>query len=80
MDAGEDRVGTQLPGQHNGVRYADWPSRWTSLVEVVNLTSERDASVKRYVLRVPPDMPTAHAAVAWTLALAAKDYPPTAQT
>jgi hypothetical protein len=36
------------------------------LVEVVNATAEADGSYRRYFLRVPPDVTTARAAVAWT--------------
>jgi len=50
------------------------------LVDVVNSTPEPDGSYKRYVLRVPTDMPTAHAAVAWTFNLTSEDYRPLAQT
>ena len=50
------------------------------LVDVVNATAEPDGTFKRYVLRVPADMPTAHAAVGWTFNLTPEDYQPTAQT
>jgi hypothetical protein len=36
------------------------------LVEVVNATAEADGSYRRYFLRVPPDVRTPRAAVAWT--------------
>jgi len=46
------------------------------MVEMVNLTCERDGSFKRYLLRVPPNIQTAHEAVAWTFDVPAKDYAP----
>jgi len=56
------------------------------MVEVINSTPEPDGSSKTYFLRVPPDMPTAHDAVAWTFtddqgeALTAETYQPLQQT
>lgn len=44
------------------------------MIEVVNSTAEADGSRKRYWLRVPPDMDTARAAVAWTFAMRADEY------
>jgi hypothetical protein len=35
---------------------------------------------RQYVLRVPPDMPTARAAVAWTFGLRSEDYQPARQS
>lgn len=45
-------------------------------VEVTNSTPEPDGSYKRYMLRVPPNMTTAHEAVAWTFGLRTDEYQP----
>lgn len=50
------------------------------MVEVVNSTLEADGSSKRYWLRVPPDMVSAHGAVAWTFGLDPAEYRPVQQT
>ncbi len=50
------------------------------LVEVVNATPERDGSARRHLLRVPPEVETAHQAVAWSFGFRAKDYAPLVQT
>jgi hypothetical protein len=50
------------------------------MIEVVNSTRESDGSSKRYWLRVPPNMTTAHEAVAWTFNVPAKDYDPKVET
>ena len=46
------------------------------MVRVINSTPEPDGHKKTYMLRVPPTIETAHAAVAWTFGLEAKDYHP----
>jgi hypothetical protein len=43
-------------------------------VEVENGTPEPDGKYKHYFLQVPPHMPSALAAVAWTYGLTARDY------
>jgi hypothetical protein len=50
------------------------------ILEVINSTAEPDGSWKRYWLRVPPQMQTAHEASAWTIDMLAKDYAPTIET
>lgn len=50
------------------------------MVEVTNAAPEPDGSYKRYMLRVPPTMTTAHEAVAWTFGMDADSYHPTVQT
>jgi len=50
------------------------------MVEVVNSTPEPDGSWKTYWLRVPPDVATAHQAVAWTFGMEPDDYHPAKQT
>ena len=50
------------------------------MVEVVNSTPEPDGSVRSYLLRVPPDMRTASAAVAWTFGLRTHEYRPSVET
>jgi len=50
------------------------------LVEVVNASPEPDGTFNVYFLRVPPNIRTAKAGVAWTFGLSAKDYQPLAQT
>lgn len=50
------------------------------LVRVLNATSDDDGSRKPYWLRVPPDMTTARAAVAWTFNTPASEYHPDRET
>ncbi len=50
------------------------------VVEVQNATPERDGTFKTYILNVPPDSKTAHAAVAWTFNMAPESYHPNSQT
>jgi hypothetical protein len=50
------------------------------MVEVVNSTPEPDGSHATYWLRVPPDIRSAHAAVAWTFRLNEGTYRPLAET
>ena len=50
------------------------------LVEVVNSTPERDGSARRHLLRVPPEVETAHQAVAWSFGCSTKEYAPVVQT
>jgi Domain of unknown function (DUF6745) len=50
------------------------------MVEVVNATPEPDGSHATYWLRVPPDISSAHAAVAWTFGLNTATYRPSAET
>ena len=49
-------------------------------VRVINSTPEPDGSFKRYLLRVPPDITTAKAAVAWTFGKKPDEYLPGVQT
>jgi hypothetical protein len=46
------------------------------VVEVLNATPEPDGSRHTYFLHVPPDVTTAHEAVAWTFGLTAETYLP----
>jgi hypothetical protein len=46
------------------------------MIEVVNRTPEPDGSWKHYHLRVPPNMRTAHEAVAWTFEKTPAEYAP----
>ncbi|MBX3149906.1 hypothetical protein KF728_07160 [Candidatus Obscuribacterales bacterium] len=50
------------------------------LLEVKNSTVESDGSRKTYFLRVPPELTSARAAVAWTFGLEADDYGPIVET
>lgn len=50
------------------------------MVEVTNSTPEPDGSVRSYLLRVPPNMRTASAAVAWTFGLRSREYRPSVET
>ena len=65
---GEDRYGRlwsiPLPGRRDAY----------VVVEVVNGTREPDGSRRRYFLRVPPTMRSAHEAVAWTFGLTTQQY------
>jgi hypothetical protein len=47
--------------------------RWAA-VEVENGTPEFDGSRKRHVLQVPPELPSARAAVAWTYGMTEREY------
>jgi hypothetical protein len=49
-------------------------------VEVRDATLGRDAAFRRYVLRVPPDVRTARAAVAWTFGVETGEYRPAIET
>jgi hypothetical protein len=50
------------------------------MVEVVNSTPEPDGTSRTYFLRVPPNIRTARAGVAWTFGLTEDEYHPLAQT
>jgi hypothetical protein len=47
-----------------------------TLVHVTNATPEPDGTRRRYFLRVPPNVRTAHEAVAWTFGLDPGEYRP----
>jgi hypothetical protein len=48
-----------------------------ALVDVLNSTPEPDGSVKRYVLRVPPEQQVPRDAIGWTFGLGPGEYSPT---
>ena len=50
------------------------------MVHVINSTPEPDGSLKPYFLRVPPEIETARAAVAWSFAMNEKEYEPTVES
>lgn len=50
------------------------------MVRVINSTAEADGTFKEYFLRVPPEMKTAHDAVAWTFGKTKETYNPTIET
>jgi hypothetical protein len=50
------------------------------MLEVVNSTREPTGEFKRYWLRVPPDMTTAHQASAWTFGKTPEEYAPQIET
>jgi hypothetical protein len=50
------------------------------MVEVENSSPELDGSFKKYMIRVPPQITTAHEAVAWTWGLTRKHYAPAVET
>jgi len=50
------------------------------VVELVNSTPEPDGSARSYMLRVPPDVQTAHQAVAWTFGMAEREYAPAVES
>jgi|GEM_PF-1496900 hypothetical protein len=52
------------------------PDEPLQMVRVINSTPEPDGTFKRYYLRVPPDITTAQAAVAWTFGLTPGEYDP----
>jgi hypothetical protein len=77
-DAGGSLVGRDAYG---GLWRLDRPGgEPLVMVEVVNATPEPDSSRATYWLRVPPDMRSAHAAVAWTFGLNEGNYRPLAET
>lgn len=51
-----------------------------ALVRVVNATPDADGRRREYFLRVPPDVPTARDAVAWTFGMTAEEYDPGVET
>lgn len=50
------------------------------MVRVLNSTPEPDGSTRSYFLRVPPNIRTARAAVAWTFDVPEREYKPKKQT
>jgi hypothetical protein len=50
------------------------------MLKVRNSTPEPNGSIKDYVLRVPPTMTTARAAVAWTFGMTEEEYKPEKET
>jgi hypothetical protein len=50
------------------------------MIEVVNATPDPDGSVRRHLLRVPPETESAREAVAWSFGRRTKDYAPVVQT
>ncbi len=50
------------------------------MVEVTNSTKEPDGTYKKYFLRVPPNITTAKAGIAWTFNMDMNDYSPVVQT
>ena len=50
------------------------------MVKMLNSTPEPDGSFKDYFLRVPPTMPRARQALAWTFGKDENDYAPGCQT
>jgi hypothetical protein len=50
------------------------------MVRVTNSTPEPDGHLKKYFLRVPPDITTARQAVAWTFGLEPHEYVPKKQS
>jgi hypothetical protein len=50
------------------------------MVKVRNSTPEPDGTFKDYFLRVPPNIVTAHEAVAWSFGMERKHYAPTKET
>jgi hypothetical protein len=50
------------------------------MVEVVNSTPEPSGEFKDYWLRVPPDVESAHGAVAWSFGMTVKSYRPAVET
>lgn len=50
------------------------------MVEVRNATPEPDGTVRSYLLRVPPGIKSASAAVAWTFGLRCREYCPRIET
>jgi hypothetical protein len=51
-----------------------------TMVRVINSTAERDGSRREFFLRVPHDMRTARASVAWSFGLKPMAYAPVQET
>ena len=51
-----------------------------ALVRVINATPDADGRRREYFLRVPPEVPTARDAVAWTFGMTAEEYDPGVET
>jgi hypothetical protein len=50
------------------------------MLSMLNSTPEPDGTIKRYTLRVPPDMTKALDAMAWTWGLKPEEYRPLVET
>jgi hypothetical protein len=50
------------------------------MVRVINSTAESDGTFKRYMLRVPPTVKSAHEGVAWTWGARKTQYAPALET
>ncbi|MBX9690797.1 MAG: hypothetical protein K2Z81_00325 [Cyanobacteria bacterium] len=50
------------------------------MLQVTNSTPEPDGNQKTYLIRVPPDVETAHEAAAWTFRMEAEEYKPDKET
>lgn len=57
----------------------NWGQPWR-FVRVKNSTPEPDGTIKEYCLRVPPDITSAQAGIAWTFGLDGEDYQPEIET
>lgn len=77
-DHGE-KIGTDDYGTLWRLEREGWPEP-VVMVEVLNSTPEPDGTFKDYFLRVPPDIRTPRAAVAWTFGMTVDDYAPAVQT
>lgn len=64
-----------------GILYWQFNSRFSrAFLAVTNSTPELDGTYKTYYLRVPPELATAKAAVAWTFGMEEDEYEPLVQT
>jgi len=84
VEVGTGRDGLPVPVGLRGAQLLRMDARdgmprmqWVSLL---NSTPEPDGTVKRYHLRVPPEVQTAREAVAWTFDVDARDYQPRVET
>lgn len=84
---GYERFVQDLPATK--VMTDDWGTLWKAefvddeplvMVELVNSTPEQDGSFRKYFLRVPPGVKTAHEAVAWANHETVETYHPQIQT
>lgn len=61
-------------------KYYEETGEALAMVKVVNSTPNADGTFKDYWIQVPPEMTSAHQAVAWTFGADAKEYQPDLET
>ncbi|MDZ4837139.1 MAG: hypothetical protein SGJ27_25420 [Candidatus Melainabacteria bacterium] len=74
MDSGAELIQKDECGELYAKRMPD--DEMMVMVCVTNSTMEPDGTYRRYFLRVPPNIATARAGVAWTFAMSENEYKP----